>query len=85
MEWLEQLDIATAPIDCKPKLWKRYVLDDILELIKKGKVETLTSHLNGMDKTNKIKFTHQREGNGQIPFLDTLITRRDDGIIKLLV
>ena len=29
MEWLEQQAIATTPIDCKPKLWKRYV-DDIL-------------------------------------------------------
>ena len=44
MEWLEQQAIATAPIDCKPKLWKRYV-DDILEIIKRGKVEALTDHL----------------------------------------
>ena len=86
MEWLEQQAIATAPIDCKPKLWKRYV-DDILEIIKRGKVEALTDHLwvNGIDKTNCIKFTHKPEKNGQIPFLDTLITRREDGPIKLLV
>ena len=84
MEWLEQQAIATAPIDCKPKLWKRYV-DDILEIIKSGKVEALTDHLNGIDKTNSIKFTHEPENNGQIPFLDTLITRREDGSIKLLV
>ena len=84
MEWLEQQAIATAPIDCKPKLWKRYV-DDILEIIKRGKVEALTDHLNGIDKTNSIKFTHEPEKNAQIPFLDTLITRREDGSIKLLV
>ena len=86
MEWLEQQAIATAPIDCKPKLWKRYV-DDILEIIKRGKVEGLTDHLwvNGIDKTNCIKFTHKPDKNGQIPFLDTLITRREDGPIKLLV
>ena len=84
MEWLEQQAIATAPIDCKPKLWKRYV-DDILEIIKRGKVEALTDHLNGIDKTNSIIFTHEPEKNGQIPFLDTLITRREDGSIKLLV
>ena len=77
MEWLEQQAIATAPIDCKPKLWKRYV-DDILEIIKRGKVEALTDHLNGIDKTNSIKFTHEPEKNAQIPFLDTLITRRTD-------
>ena len=60
MEWLEQQAISTAPIDCKPKLWKRYV-DDILEIIKSGKVEALTDHLNGIDKTNSIKFTHEQE------------------------
>ena len=44
MEWLEQQAIATAPIDCKPKLWKIYV-DDIPEIIKRRKVEALTGHL----------------------------------------
>ena len=84
MEWLEQQAIATAPIDCKPKLWKIYV-DDILEIIKRRKVEALTGHLNGIDETNSIKFTHESEKNGQMQFLDTLITRREDGSIKLLV
>ena len=83
-EWLEQQAIATAPMDFRPKLCKRYV-DDILEIIKRGKVEALTDHLNGIDKTNSIKFTHKPEKNGQIPFLDTLITRREDGSTKLLV
>ncbi|XP_072041389.1 uncharacterized protein [Amphiura filiformis] len=32
MEFLEQQAIATAPLDCKPRLWKRYV-DDILEIV----------------------------------------------------
>ena len=67
MEWLEQKAIATAPTDCKPKLWKRY-LDDILEIIKRGKVEALTGHLNGIDKTNSIKFTHEPEKNGRSRF-----------------
>ena len=48
-------------------------------------MEALTGHLNGIDKTNSIKFTHEPEKNGQIPFLDTLITRREDGSIKLLI
>ena len=61
------------------------VVHDILEIIKRGKVEALTDHLNGIDKTNSIKFTHEPDKNGQIPFLDTLITRREDGSIKLLV
>jgi len=36
MEWPEKQAIATAPVECKPKFWKRYV-DDVLELIKKVK------------------------------------------------
>ena len=36
-EHLEQSAIKTAPIDCKPKLWKRYV-DDILEVVAKDAV-----------------------------------------------
>ncbi|CAH3017961.1 unnamed protein product, partial [Porites evermanni] len=97
MEWLEQQAIATAPIDRKPKLWKRYV-DDILEIIKRGKVEALTGHLNGVDKTNSIKFTHEPEKNGQGPKpwlnlttgkalvgLRTTGPRREDGSIKPLV
>ena len=37
MEHLEQQAIATAPLTCTPRLWKRYV-DDILEIIKEGNV-----------------------------------------------
>ena len=38
-----------------------------------------------MDETNSIKFTHEEECDGAIPFLDYLITRKPDGSIKLLV
>ena len=83
MEWLEQKAIATAPIDCKPKLWKRYV-DDILEIIERGKVEALTGHLNGIDNKKRHQ-TDEPEKNDQISFLDTLVSRREDGSIILLV
>jgi len=84
MEWLEQEAIATAPLVMKPKLWKRYV-DDILEVVNKGKVEDLTTHLNQIDKTGNIKFTYETESDNQIPFLDTLIVKKQNGSIKLLV
>ncbi|XP_060074957.1 uncharacterized protein LOC132554659 [Ylistrum balloti] len=84
MEHLEQQAIATAPIDCKPSLWKRYV-DDILEIIKKGSQKDLTNHINTIDTTNNIKFTCEEETNCGMPFLDTLIARREDGTVKLLV
>ena len=84
MEWLETEAIATAPMDCKPKLRRRYV-DDVLEVIKKGTTQQLTDHLNTVDPTNNIKFTHEEEENNQIPFLDTLIIRKTDGSVKLLI
>ncbi|XP_072023032.1 uncharacterized protein [Amphiura filiformis] len=84
MEHLEQSAIATAPLNCKPKLWKRYV-DDILEVVSKDGVIPLTDHLNSIDDSNSIKFTFEEEKDGRIPFLDTLIVRRDDGFVKLLV
>ena len=82
MEFLEKEAIATAPLTCKPTLWKRYV-DDVLEKIKRGKLKNLTDHLNTVDETNSITFTHEEECECAIPFLDTLITRKPDGSIKL--
>ena len=84
MEWLEQRAIADAPAKCFPKLWKRYV-DDILEIIPRGSTQALTDHLNQADPTNSIKFTHEEEAEGKIPFLDTLICRKEDGSVKLQV
>ena len=84
MEWLEQRALATTPAECMPKLWRRYV-DDILEIIPEGTTQQLTDHLNTIDPTQSIKFTHEEEINGNIPFLDTSITRRADGSVKLQV
>ena len=47
--------------------------------------EDLTTHLNTIDKTGNIKFTYELESDGKIPFLDTLIARKEDGSIKLPV
>ncbi|CAH1245971.1 Hypp7618 [Branchiostoma lanceolatum] len=60
MEWLEQQTISTAPVNCTTKLWKRYV-DDVLELLKRGAEQQLTDHLNTIDSTGNIKFTHETE------------------------
>ncbi|XP_072043001.1 uncharacterized protein [Amphiura filiformis] len=84
MEWLEQEAIVTAPLDIKPRLWKRYV-DDVLEVVNKDSVERLTSHINQIDKTGNIKFTYETEVDHKIPFLDTLIVKKQDGSIKLLI
>ena len=82
MEWLEVKAISTAPINCRPRLWKRYV-DDVLEIISKGEADNLTDHLNKADPSDSIKFTYEQEQNGSLPFLDTLIMRKPDGSVKL--
>ncbi|XP_072033164.1 uncharacterized protein [Amphiura filiformis] len=84
MVWLEQESLVTAPLDIKPRLWKRYV-DDVLEIVDKGSAEPLTEYLNQIDKTGNIKFTYGTEENKEIPFLDTLIVKKPNGSIKLLV
>ena len=84
MEFLEEKAIASAPLDFKPRMWKRYV-DDILEIVKSDKVDNLTDHLNTTDPTDNIKFTYEKEQDGTIPFLDTLIVRKADGSVKLLI
>jgi hypothetical protein len=84
MEWLEQEAIATAPINCRPHLWKRYV-DDMLEKVKAGETQNLTDHFNAVDVIGSIKFTHEEEKDGTIPLLDTWIVRKADSTVKLLV
>ena len=78
---LEQKAISTAPEKCRPHIWKRYV-DNTLEIIK-GKAEMLTEHLNQMDNTGNIKFAFEEGENGSIAFLDTKLTRKEDGKVTV--
>ena len=84
MKFLEQQAITTVSINCRPRLWKRYV-DDILEIVKADQADNLTDYLNKSDPTRNIKFTNEQEKGGTIPFLDTLIACKPDGPVKLLV
>ena len=52
MEFLEQSAIASVPVECKLKLWKRYV-DDILEIIKKHRVDGPVSYTHLTLPTNR--------------------------------
>ena len=60
IESLEQKTILTAPEACRPHFWKRYV-DNTLEIIKKGKAENLTEHLNQVENSGSIKITFGEE------------------------
>ena len=58
----------------------------ILEVIKTGITQQLTDHLNRVDETNSIKFTHEEEeAEGTIPFLDNLLVRKESGEVTLLI
>ena len=76
MEALEQKVIATAPMDCRPKLWLRYV-EDVLEIVRKDSVHKPTDHINTIDMSESINFTYEEETEGKIPFLDTLIVKKE--------
>ena len=60
----------------KVSLWFRYV-DDTFTFIKKGEVENVKSVLNGFHEN--IKFTHEREADNKISFLDVNVIKNCDG------
>ena len=84
MEHLEQRAIETAPAECKPRIWKRYV-DDILAVIPSGQADNLKEHLNQVDGTESIKFTVEEEVDSSIAFLDTRLSRDVDNTIRFTV
>ena len=84
MEHLEKEAITSAPEEYRPTLWRRYV-DDILEKIKIGRTQQLTDHLNSIDQTGNIQFTHEEEKENAIPFLDIKIHHTDEGDIRITI
>ena len=74
MEDIEQRALLTFRIHLR--LWKRYVDDTaILPCI----IEEFHQHLNSIEPS--IQFTYGIEQNNQIPFLDILLNRQDDGSV----
>ncbi|XP_055527924.1 uncharacterized protein LOC129720461 [Wyeomyia smithii] len=62
-----------------PRIWKRYV-DDIFALVKERTLTQTLDFLNSRHTT--IKFTVEKEVEGKLPFLDLLITRKDNNKLK---
>lgn len=77
MEDVEERALST--FDTSLPFWKRYV-DDTCTAVPADKVESLLQHLNGIE--DSIQFTVEVESNGQIPFLDVLLTHEADGSIS---
>ena len=75
MEVIEESAIAASTTP--PKVWKRYV-DDSFVIIKEHSVNKFHYTLNAVD--SKISFTIETDNNGQISFLDTLITRKNGSV-----
>ena len=80
MEWFEQYALRTFP--SAPSFWARYV-DDTYVVIEEEQVEAFTTHINNISPS--IKFTMEREENGKLPMLDTMIHRADNGKLKVTI
>ena len=80
METVDQNALETFP--ARPRLWKRYV-DDTLMAVRQDQVDDFHRCLNNIEQT--INFTTEMEKNSQIPFLDVLLYRQDDGSIQTSV
>jgi hypothetical protein len=55
-------------------------VDDTFVVIHEYEVDDFTRHINNMDP--HIKFTVERDSDGHLPFLDTLVCLQDDGSLK---
>ena len=60
-----------------PKVFKRYV-DDVFAVVSftESELSEFIENLNSLYPS--IKFTHEVENNGSLPFLDTLVIRKED-------
>ena len=74
MEDVEQRALSTFPNP--PQFWKRYV-DDTCTALKSDQVEAFHLHINSIEPT--IQLTLELETDGCLPFLDTQISRHQDG------
>ncbi|XP_055589485.1 uncharacterized protein LOC129741732 [Uranotaenia lowii] len=62
-----------------PRVWWRYV-DDIFATVKERYLSQTLELLNCQHSS--IKFTVEKEIDGKLPFLDLLISRKDDSTVK---
>ena len=79
MQAYEHTGISTALRP--PKVWERFV-DDVYSILKGTDLENFFQHINNLHQN--IKFTMEKESNGELAFLDTLL-KRNKGEIFVLV
>ena len=64
-----------------PNVWERFV-DHVYSTLKRTHFEKIVHHINNLHQYNK--FTMEKESNGELAFLDTLL-KRNNGQISVLV
>ena len=74
MEDLEERALTTLPN--QPLFWKRLV-DDLSTTTKPDSTQTFLEHLSSIE--SRIKFTIERESEGRIAFLDSIVQHQEDG------
>ena len=81
MEDLETKAIQSA--QNPPSFWRRFV-DDTLTIIKSSQIANFLQHLNSLDQ--HIPFTKEEaRPDGSMPFIDVLVTPREDGSLDTTV
>ena len=66
-----------------PRLWKRYV-DDTFVILQQSQKEEFLHHINSVDPSFKFT-TEEPKDDGSMPFLDTLVTPKEDGALTTCV
>ena len=79
MQGYERTAITTALHP--PKVRERFVAD-VYSILKRTHLEKFFHHINNLHQN--IKFTMEKESNGELAFLDTLL-KRNNGAISVLV
>ena len=67
---------------CTVHIWKRYV-DDCIAILPNNQVTLFSNYINSID--GNIQFTCEEEVNQQLPYLDLLLHRQQNGSIKFSV
>ena len=73
---------AMSSFHTPPRFWRGYV-DNTCAALPRDLVEPFHELLNSINAN--IQFTVERESGGQLPFLDVLLTREEDGTISTSV
>ena len=75
MEYFEEMALGCTSL--KPSMWLRYVDDTFILWPHQEDVQILLDHVNSI--RSSIQFTLEKEQDKKLPFLDVLVTCREQG------